>query len=179
MKWLRGRVALLSSDSCTCVHVAQRRLALHRSRRLPERPPSRALRGQHAHGFTLVEVVVAVVIAALCFSALAGVFATGTRSASVASELARASTLAQSLLATAGVDKPLVDGTESGSTADGLNWTVTIGEESSDSEDTPIKPTMMLKRVTARVVVANDAQPDRARAFELSTLRAAPRPILQ
>jgi prepilin-type N-terminal cleavage/methylation domain-containing protein len=130
-------------------------------------------------GFTLIEVIVAIVIAALCFSALAGVFSGGMRTASTASELARASTLAQSLIATAGIEKPLADGVENGTSADGLQWTLTIAEESTESEETPIKPTLELKRISARVVVPNEAQPDRARVFELSTLRATPRPVLQ
>jgi general secretion pathway protein I len=137
------------------------------------------MKHRSARGFTLVEVIVAIVIAALCFSALAGVFSGGMRTAATASELARASTLAQSLLATAGIERPLADGVESGTSADGLNWSVTVSEESTESEEGPIKPVLMLKRVTARVVVPNDAQPDRARSFELSTLRAAPRPVLQ
>jgi general secretion pathway protein I len=130
-------------------------------------------------GFTLVEVIVAIVIAALAFSALAGVFASGTRGASSMSELARASTLAQSLVNAAGIDKPLVDGVESGTSADGLNWSVTVSDESSETDDGLIKPALVLKRITARVSVPNQAQPERARSFELSSLRAAPRPLLQ
>lgn len=136
--------------------------------------------GRHeARGFTLVEVIVAIVIAALCFSALSGVFSGGMRAAGTASELARASTLAQSLIASAGIEKPLAEGVESGTSADGLNWSVTVSNEPGVGEEGPIKPVLELKRVTARVVVPNDAQPDRARAFELSTLRAVPTPILQ
>lgn len=133
---------------------------------------------QRARGFTLVEVIVAIVIAALCFSALAGVFSGGARSAIAVSELGRASSLAQSLLASAGIEKPLADGVESGTSADGLNWTVTVSEEATDGEDGPIKPTLVLKRVSVRVVVPNLAQPDRARSVELTGLRATPRPVL-
>ena len=59
---------------------------------------------RQAGGFTLLEVIVAVVIAALCLSALAQVFATGVRAAGAASDYTRAVTLAQSLLASAGVE---------------------------------------------------------------------------
>ena len=69
---------------------------------------------RQAGGFTLLEVIVAVVIAALCLSALAQVFATGVRAAGAASDYTRAVTLAQSLLASAGVEKPLEEGAESG-----------------------------------------------------------------
>lgn len=139
---------------------------------------------RHARGFTLVEVIVAVVIAAVALSALAGVFGGGARAAATASELTRASALAQGLLASAGVEKPLTDGVESGATNDGLRWTVTVTDESTEGDDSgttasPIRPPLLLKRVTARVVVANDTQPDRGRVVELSTLRAIPRPLLQ
>lgn len=132
-----------------------------------------------SRGFTLIEVIVAIVIAAVCFSALAGVFSGGMRTASTAAELARASTLAQSLIATAGIEKPLADGVENGTSADGLVWVLTVTDESTEGAEAPIKPTLALKRVSVRVVVPNEAQPDRARVFELSTLRATPRPVLQ
>ncbi len=131
-------------------------------------------------GFTLVEVVVAVIIAALALSALSGVFASGTRGAASAAELSRASALAQSLLAAAGVERPLTDSVESGTTADGLSWTLSAVDEMSEVDgEAPIKPLLILKRVTVRVNVPNAAQPERAKSVELSSLRAVPRPLLQ
>jgi prepilin-type N-terminal cleavage/methylation domain-containing protein len=129
-------------------------------------------------GFTLLEVIVAVVIAALCFTALAGVFSGGTRAAAASSELSRASTLAQSLLASAGVEKPLTEGAESGSAEGNLSWTFTVSDEPTDDGDNPVRPPLILKRITARVVVANINQPERARVVELTSLRAVPRPLL-
>jgi prepilin-type N-terminal cleavage/methylation domain-containing protein len=129
-------------------------------------------------GFTLIEVIVATVVAAMCLTALAGVFSGGMRVAGVASELSRASTLAQSLLASAGIEKPLTEGVESGTTNDNLNWTVTVADEPTDDADNPIRPPLLLKRITAKVVVANAASPERSRAVELTTLRAVPRPPL-
>ena len=46
-------------------------------------------------GFTLLEVIVAVVIAALCLAALSQVFATGVRAAGTSSDYMRAMTQAQ------------------------------------------------------------------------------------
>jgi general secretion pathway protein I len=129
-------------------------------------------------GFTLIEVIVAVVVAAMCLTALAGVFSGGTRAAGVAVELSRASTLAQSLIASAGIEKPLTDGVESGTTSDNLNWTVTVTEEPTEDSDNPVRPPLLLKRVTARVVVANASSPERSRSVELTTLRATARPAL-
>ena len=129
-------------------------------------------------GFTLLEVIVAVVIAALCLAALSQVFATGVRAASTSSDYMRAMTLAQSLLAGVGVEKATSDGSESGTSSDGrLTWTVTISPEPTDEAENPLKPPLELKRVIARVVAgsANDAQGNRGRTVELVTLLAVPR----
>ena len=129
-------------------------------------------------GFTLLEVIVAVVIAALCLAALSQVFATGVRAASTSSDYMRAMTLAQSLLAGVGVEKATSDGSESGTSSDGrLTWTVTIAPEPTDEAENPILPPLELKRVIARVVAAggNDAPGNRGRTVELVTLLAVPR----
>lgn len=131
-------------------------------------------------GFTLLEVIVAVVIAALCLAALSQVFATGVRAASTSSDYMRAMTLAQSLLAAVGVEKAASDGSESGTTSDGrLTWTVSVAPEPTDEAENPLKPPLELKRVIARVVAAgaNDAPGNRGRTVELVTLLAVPRQI--
>ena len=131
-------------------------------------------------GFTLLEVIVAVVIAALCLAALSQVFATGVRAAATSSDYMRAMTLAQSLLAAVGVEKAASDGSESGTTSDGrLTWTVTVAPEPTDEAENPLKPPLELKRVIARVVAAgaNDAPGNRGRTVELVTLLAVPRQI--
>ena len=129
-------------------------------------------------GFTLLEVIVAVVIAALCLAALSQVFATGVRAAGTSSDYMRAMTLAQSLLAGVGVEKAASDGSESGASSDGrLTWTVTISPEPTDEAENPIKPPLELKRVIARVVAASatDTPGNRGRTVELVTLLAVPR----
>lgn len=129
-------------------------------------------------GFTLLEVIVAVVIAALCLAALSQVFATGVRAAGTSSDYMRAMTLAQSLLAGVGVEKATSDGSESGTSSDGrLTWTVTISPELTDEAENPIKPPLELKRVIARVVAGstNDTPGNRGRTVELVTLLAVPR----
>lgn len=130
------------------------------------------------HGFTLLEVIVAVVIAALCLAALSQVFATGVRAASTSSDYMRAMTLAQSLLAGVGVEKAASDGSESGTSSDGrLAWTVTISAEPTDEAENPIRPPLELKRVIARVVAASagDVAANPGRTVELVTLLAVPR----
>ena len=130
-------------------------------------------------GFTLLEVIVAVVIAALCLAALSQVFATGVRAAGTGSDYMRAMTLAQSLLSGVGVEKSVADGSESGSSKDGrLAWTLTVASEPTDEAENPILPPLELKRVVARVVAMNpgDVSGKPGRAVELATLLAVPRP---
>ena len=135
-------------------------------------------RRQRQHGFTLLEVIVAVIIAALCIAALSQVFATGVRAAGTSSDYMRAMTLAQSLLSGVGVEKSVSDGSESGATSDGrLTWTVTIDSEPTDEAENPIRPPLELKRVIARVVAGNpdDLSGRSGRTVELVTLVAVPR----
>lgn len=129
-------------------------------------------------GFTLLEVIVAVVIAALCLSALSQVFATGVRSASATSDYMRAMTLAQGLLAGAGIEKTLTDGSESGASSDGrLQWSLTVAPEPVDELDALVKPPLELKRLVARVAVSNpgDLPSAKQRSVELTSLLAVPR----
>lgn len=135
-------------------------------------------RHSRENGFTLLEVIVAVVIAALCLSALSQVFATGVRSASASSDYMRAMTLAQGLLAGAGIEKALSDGSESGVSSDGrLQWSLTVAAEPVEEGDALIKPPLELKRLVARVAVSNpgDLPGAKQRNVELTTLLAVPR----
>ena len=131
-------------------------------------------------GFTLLEVIVAVVIVALCLSALSQVFGAGVRSASASSDYMRAMTLAQGLLAGAGIEKPLVDGSESGVSNDGrLQWSLSVAAEPVEEGDALIKPPLDLKRLVARVAVSNpgDLPGTKQRNVEITTLLAVPRQL--
>ena len=131
-----------------------------------------------AQGFTLIEVIVAIVVAVLCLTALAGVFGGAMRSAAAADELARLAVAAESILASAGLERPIVDGSEEGSDESlRLHWVLTVVPEPTSDDDNPVRPPLELKRLTVTV----SAQPGGiassvpARRFELSTLRAVPR----
>lgn len=135
------------------------------------------MRTQPAQGFTLIEVIVAIIVAALALSALAGVFSGGVRSAAVAREQAELAVAAESLLASAGLERPLADGIESGSDPERrLSWELTVAPEPTTDADNPIRPPLELKRLTVRVTRTDDGAFGRpSRSFELSTLRAVPR----
>ena len=129
-------------------------------------------------GFTLLEVIVAVVIAAVCLAALSQVFATGVRAAGTSSDYMRAMSLAQSKLAGVGVEKPATDGSESGTSSDGrLLWTLTVESEPTEDGDNPVRPPLELKRVTARVTATSPSEiaGKPSRSVQLVTLLAVPR----
>jgi general secretion pathway protein I len=74
------------------------------------------------NGFTLLEVLVALVIFALAFGVLAQIMQTGLRQSAVARSLATATLLARSELARVGVEVPLQVGRADGETEDGMRW---------------------------------------------------------
>lgn len=135
------------------------------------------MRRRRDRGFTLIEVVVAIVVAALVLSALAGVFAGGVRSAAAARDVAELAVTAESVLAMAGLERPLTDGTETGSDPDRrLSWALTVAPEPTTDSENPIRPPLELKRLTVRVTRGDSLTPGMTpRSFELSTVRAVPR----
>ena len=86
-------------------------------------------RSEHrrATGFTLIEVLVALIIFAIAFGALVGLFQTSLRQAGTAEDLRKATVLAESQLARIGRDLPLAPGRLDGASADGtLHWQAAI-----------------------------------------------------
>lgn len=73
-------------------------------------------------GFTLVEVVVALAILALSLSVLLKMISNGVWQTDRAEKLARAGSLAQSLLAKVGTEVPIREGQTEGELADGFRW---------------------------------------------------------
>ncbi len=125
-------------------------------------------------GFTLIEVIVAVVVAALALTALSGVFSNGLRSAATQESLARLAVVAESVLAQAGLERPIEDGaTEGRDERLGVRWILNIQPEPTTDSDNPIRPPLELKRLS--VAVFDERSGASSRSFELSTLRAVPR----
>lgn len=118
-----------------------------------------------ADGFTLVEVLVAFAIAALGLAALMQVFATGLRSAATAENYARATMLAESRLASVGVEQPLAAGESSGDFEDGYRWRVVITPYQEAEMDA------LVEVFQVNVTVSWGEEAERARAVTLQTLR--------
>ncbi|MCB8883158.1 prepilin-type N-terminal cleavage/methylation domain-containing protein [Acidisoma cellulosilytica] len=84
------------------------------------------MRPDRAAGFTLFEVIVAMIIAGLALAALFSGAVTGLRSASSASHYVEALARARSHLAVAGIGMPLADVTQAGDDGGGFRWQLRI-----------------------------------------------------
>lgn len=82
--------------------------------------------GRDEDGFTLVEVIVALVVATASIASLYQIYTFGWRAVRTANLEAAALVLAQNQLAAAGVETPLAEGSWSGELLPGLRWTSRI-----------------------------------------------------
>jgi general secretion pathway protein I len=114
-------------------------------------------------GFTLLEVLVALVIFALAFGVLAQIMQTGLRQSVVAQSLAGATLLARSELARVGIEAPLQVGRAEGETADGMRWQTEIEVVEGPDED----QSLALYQVQVTVVWGSSP----AERMSLTTLR--------
>jgi general secretion pathway protein I len=88
-------------------------------------------------GFTLLEVLVALLVFGLMFGILAQIIRTGLRQTAAAEETAFASLLARSQLARVGVELPLEPGEVEGE-VDGMRWRTAIRLAEPPSQETAI-----------------------------------------
>lgn len=78
---------------------------------------------RRSSGYTLVEVLVAFVILAMALSVLLRIFSGGVRNVGVSSDYAKAVLIAESRLATAGIDDTLAPGETDGVENGRFRWT--------------------------------------------------------
>jgi len=94
---------------------------------------------RHSDGYTLIEVLVAMMILAISLTVIFRIFAGGLSKIGTASDYARAVMVAESVLAAAGNTEALQMGESSGSLFDKYHWVRTVtpyqepGEQSFDS----------------------------------------------
>jgi general secretion pathway protein I len=85
------------------------------------------MKRRSSRGFSLLEVLVAFAILALLGGVLFQIFGSALHNASVGEDYSRALLIAETHLATLGVDSALREGSDSGTEGDGrFNWTVTV-----------------------------------------------------
>ncbi|HEY7298471.1 MAG TPA: type II secretion system protein [Xanthobacteraceae bacterium] len=121
-------------------------------------------------GFTLVEVIVALAILAVSLSVLLGVISNAAWQTAQAEKLTRAGSLAQSLLAKAGIEMPLRQGDAEGEFSSGFHWRV----KTLPYGDTVEREAWPIGAYTVSAEVSwNDGFKERS--VVLTTLRLAPK----
>jgi prepilin-type N-terminal cleavage/methylation domain-containing protein len=130
----------------------------------PGSPPGRS------SGFTLLEVLVALLIFALAFGVLAQIFQTGLRQSATAERMGAATMLARSQLARIGIDLPLEIGAFEEDAGDGFRLRTTI-------EPAPLETAEDDEIIALLVEVAVAWGPvESERQVALTSLRLAPLP---
>lgn len=77
-------------------------------------------------GFTLLEVLVALIIFSIAFGAIASIFQTSLRQSVTAATLFDATALAERQIERLGTELPLTVGQSSGTSPEGFNWRVDV-----------------------------------------------------
>ena len=125
-----------------------------------------------SRGFTLIEVIVAFVLLSLVLATGFEIFSTGLRRAGDLDGYSRAIVVAQSKLASVGLDQPLQAGAVEGDSEDGrTHWVLDmqpVEDEIAPGQPQPGPGTYMLYRV--RATVTWPGPNDRPRTYSLSTL---------
>ena len=124
-------------------------------------------RPPRGHGFTLLEVLVALLVFGLVFGVLAQIFQTGFRQSSTAEAVATATLLARSQMARVGADLPLEIG-ETEEEADG-GFRVRTAIRPASFEQTELDLIPLLVQVTVAW-----GPIERERQVALTTLRLGP-----
>lgn len=88
-------------------------------------------------GFTLLEILVALIMFAVVGGALLQLFGSGLRNARIATEQTHASLLARSKLTELLADPQLEEGTLEGDFGGGYTWTAVLTKPEEDNEDDP------------------------------------------
>jgi general secretion pathway protein I len=124
-------------------------------------------------GFTLIEVLVATVIAALALIALLESFSSGLSTVSRLAARDRASLLAQSILEAAGARELLTEGVETGQASQGIEWRTTTRRRDDLINSDPAKMLVVPYDVVVEVSWRDGR---RSRLLTLHTIRLGARP---
>lgn len=132
-------------------------------------------------GFSLLEVIVAFSILALSLGVLMQIFSGSLRNADASRDQAEALAIAQSLLASAGVESPLASGETSGTVGERFRWSLRatpLPYNALAEDGNPLRPANALELWEVAVRVAWKTGDARERDFSLISMRvqAPPKP---
>ncbi len=131
-----------------------------------------------SQGFSLLEILVAFVLLALAMAVLMQIFSSSLNGATVADRYAKATMLAESKLASAGVEEALKEGTTSGTYDDMFNWAVEVkpfNEPSTDPSGANLDQILFVKLFEVTTTVSFPTDDKRSRSVTLSKLQLGPR----
>ncbi len=131
-----------------------------------------------SQGFSLLEILVAFVLLALAMAVLMQIFSSSLNGATVADRYAKATMLAESKLASAGVEEALKEGTTSGTYDDMFNWAVEVkpfNEPSTDTSGANLDQILFVKLFEVTTTVSFPTDDKKTRSVTLSKLQLGPR----
>ena len=123
-------------------------------------------------GMTLLEILVAFVILSLTMAVILQIFSGGMRNSHMAERYSKAVFLAQSRMASVGLEQPLAPGEDSGQVGGDLQWRVSVAALDDGGEAD--KLLLPVRQFQVRVTVTwNEDGHDKQ--LELSSVRLGPR----
>jgi len=132
-------------------------------------PPLVSPASERQHGFSLLEILVAFAILSMSLGVLLAIFGKGMDLAGASDEYAKAVLLAESTLASVGVEESLQQGENYGSIDDVYDWRVTVEEFTPYDEELAVENlSFRLYRVNVEVKWGDIDFP---RSVVLETLR--------
>jgi prepilin-type N-terminal cleavage/methylation domain-containing protein len=127
---------------------------------------------ERRRGFTLVEVVVALLIFGLTFAVLARIVQTGVLQSARAETMTTATLLARSQLARIGVDVPVAAGELEGDAGGGFRWRIVVRPaELEGGQDDPATDQVVLPHQVEVTIAWGEGT--REQALTLTSLRLA------
>jgi prepilin-type N-terminal cleavage/methylation domain-containing protein len=127
---------------------------------------------ERRRGFTLVEVVVALLIFGLAFAVLARIVQTGVLQSARAETMTTATLLARSQLARIGVDVPVAAGELEGDAGGGFRWRIVVRRAALEGgQDDPATDQLVLPHQVEVTIAWGEGT--REQALTLTSLRLA------